>query len=59
MRIVAVLRDLFFAGGTASFAQRHHSLFPEYYNGEGVMMRQVPTAMVSLVATGVSATNGI
>jgi len=58
-RIVAVIRDLFFAGGTASFGQRFHTLFPTYYNGEGMMTRQVPIPMVALVATGVSITNAI
>ena len=57
VRIVAVLRDLFFAGGSASFAQRYHTLFPTYYNGNGVMMCQVPMPMVALVATAVSVTN--
>ena len=53
-RIITVLRDLFFAGGTASFAQRNHSLLPTYYNGGGAMLRQVPVPMVALVATAVS-----
>jgi hypothetical protein len=56
-RIITVLRDLFFAGGTVSFAQRYHSLFPTYYNGDGVVTRQVPMPMVALVATAVSVTN--
>jgi hypothetical protein len=53
-RIITVLRDLFFAGGAASFAERHHELFPTYYNGNGAMTRQVPAPMVALVATAVS-----
>jgi hypothetical protein len=40
-----------------SFAQRHHSLFPTYYNGDGAMTRQVPMPMLALIATAVSITN--
>jgi hypothetical protein len=53
-RIISVLRDLFFMGGTTSFGHRHYSLFPTYYNGDGLMTRQLPIPMVALVATAVS-----
>ena len=38
-RIITILRELFFAGGTMSFAQRHHSLFP--------MIRQLSAVCVT------------
>jgi len=48
-RIIRVIQELFFSGGSSSFAAGHDNLFtthgPEH---------EVPIPMVSLVATGVS-----
>ena len=48
-QIIWVIQELFFSGGSSSFAARHDNLFtthgPEH---------EVPIPMVSLVATGVS-----
>jgi len=52
-RIIMVLQDLFFTGGATSFASRYDASFTRYHDDASVT-REVPMAMVSLVATGVS-----
>ena len=54
-RIISALRNLYFTGGTNSFAQRFMYLFPTYELREGGDLKQeVPIHMVALVATAVS-----
>ena len=55
MRIIKVIRDLYFAGGRTSFAHRFKRQFPLHELDDGNMTREVPIPMVALVATGVSA----
>ena len=54
IRIINVIRDMFFTGGTSSFANRFHSHFPIHQRKDGVVSREVPISMVALVATAVS-----
>jgi len=53
-RIVAVIRELYFTGGSASFASRFGHLFPVHFGDNGQPSREVPVPMVALVATAVS-----
>ena len=53
-RIIAVLRDLYFSGGTSSFAHRFRRQFPVHESDGGTVMREMPVPMVALVATAVS-----
>ncbi|KAH9033901.1 hypothetical protein EDB85DRAFT_2144685 [Lactarius pseudohatsudake] len=55
-RIIAVIRDLYFTGGSTSFVSRFHHLFPTYQGENGVVSREVPMPMVALVATALYAT---
>ncbi|KAH9018580.1 hypothetical protein EDB84DRAFT_1566350 [Lactarius hengduanensis] len=55
-RIVTVIRDLYFTGGSTSFLARFHHLFPSYQGEDGVVRREVPMPMVALVATALYAT---
>ena len=55
-RIITVARDLFFTGGTSSYAHRFDALFPTSEGPDGVEVHEMPEAMLSLVATGVHAT---
>ena len=50
-RIISVIRDLCFAG---PFAERYRSRFPTFQGADGKVAREVPVAMVALVATAVS-----
>ena len=52
--IILVIWDLCFTGGSNSLAHRFHSRFPSF-EADGEVVYQVPTAMVALVATAVSA----
>jgi hypothetical protein len=52
-RIISIIRDLYFTGGTSSFAHRFRRRFPTHENNDGVILREVPIAMVALVATAV------
>jgi len=52
--ILNVIRDLYFAGGNKSFAHRFRQCFLVFKDEDGVLKREVPIAMVALVATGVS-----
>lgn len=54
IRIVNVIRELFFSGGSSSFATRYRDDFPIHQGSNGVVAREVPIAMVALVATAVS-----
>ena len=53
-RIIAVIRELCFTGGANSFADRYHLRFPTSEGDDGRVVREVPVAMVALVATAVS-----
>ena len=57
-RIIAVMHNLYFTGGTSSFAHRFRRQFPTHESDDGKVMRQVPIPMVALVATAVSAAPG-
>lgn len=52
--IITVIRDLCFTGGINSLAHRYRSRFPSFQTDEQVVY-EVPSAMVALVATAVSA----
>jgi len=54
-RIITVIRDLYFAGGTQSFCNRFVRLFPKYEDDHGVEVYEAPIPMVALVATGLYA----
>ena len=56
IRIINVIRDMFFTGGTMSFANCFRDKFPTHQGNDGVVSREVPVAMVALVATAVSDT---
>jgi len=45
---------MFFSGGSSSFANRFRSEFPIHQGNDGVVSREVPIAMVALIATAVS-----
>jgi hypothetical protein len=53
-RIIKVIQDLYFAGGSMSFASRFHRLFPVFRGSDAISRHEVPIAMVALVATAVS-----
>ena len=55
-RIITVIRNLFFTGGTSAYAYRLDSKFPRSRGPEGTLVREVPGAMLALVATAVRAT---
>ena len=55
-RIITVLRDVIFSGGTSSYARRFDALFPRTDGPDGVRVRRMPEPMLGLVATGVCAT---
>ncbi|KAF8262615.1 hypothetical protein EI94DRAFT_1704624 [Lactarius quietus] len=52
--IISVLCALFFTGAVP-FVQRHAKHFPSYQAAEGTANREVPKAMVAIVATGLYA----
>ncbi|KAF8464506.1 hypothetical protein DFH94DRAFT_686605 [Russula ochroleuca] len=54
-RIILVIRDLYFLGGSTSFAHQFASLFPMHLGPNGVTMCEVPIPMVALVATALYA----
>jgi len=51
-----MIRDLFFSGGVSSYACRFRQCFPTSQNHDGMMVHEVPVAMVALVGTAVSST---
>lgn len=53
-RIISVIRDLFFAGGVSSFANRFERFFPTFEGHNGLQVRMVPVPMLALVGTAVS-----
>jgi hypothetical protein len=53
-RIITVIRDLYFSGGSTSFASRFHHIFPVFRDSEAKPRYEVPIPMVALVATAVS-----
>ncbi|KAN0126122.1 hypothetical protein V8E53_015374 [Lactarius tabidus] len=53
--IISAIRDLYFTGGSASFARRFLYLFPTYEYCEGQINHEVPIPMVALVATALYA----
>ncbi|KAH9041566.1 hypothetical protein EDB85DRAFT_2139668 [Lactarius pseudohatsudake] len=55
-RIITVIRDLYFTGGSTSFVSRFHHLFVSHRGEDGVERREVPMSMVALVATALYAT---
>ncbi|KAH8986506.1 hypothetical protein EDB83DRAFT_2535738 [Lactarius deliciosus] len=55
-RIITVIRDLYFTGGSTSFVSRFHHLFMSHRGEDGVEHREVPMPMVALVATALYAT---
>ncbi|KAN0123161.1 hypothetical protein V8E52_003114 [Russula decolorans] len=55
IRIINVIRDLYFGGGAHSFVNRFRSQFPVHQGNDGVVLREVPIAMVALVATALYA----
>ncbi|KAF8257052.1 hypothetical protein EI94DRAFT_1843047 [Lactarius quietus] len=54
-RIITVIRDMYFTGGSASFAKKYNYLFPIFEGRKGEMI-EVPVPMVALVATALYAT---
>ena len=52
-RIVTIIRDLYFLGGTNTFANQFKDLFPMHRGIGGELRREVPIPMVALVATAV------
>jgi len=54
-RIIKVIRDLYFTGGSPSFASRFHHLFPVFRDSDAIWKHEVPIAMVALVATALYA----
>jgi len=57
VRIITVIRNLFFTGGTLAYAHRYDHKFPRFRGNDGVVVREVPAAMLALVATAVSLTD--
>ncbi|KAF8269869.1 hypothetical protein EI94DRAFT_1699179 [Lactarius quietus] len=55
-RIIAVIRELYFTGGTTSFASRFGHMFPVHFGNNGSPSRGVPIPMVALVATALYTT---
>ena len=51
-----MIRNLFFSGGTSAYAQRFDSKFPRFTDPAGVVLHQMPDAMLALVATAVRVT---
>ncbi|KAN0127628.1 hypothetical protein V8E53_014559 [Lactarius tabidus] len=54
--LVKFIRELYFAGGTTSFANQYRDLFPLHRGDNGQLSREVPIPMVALVATALYAT---
>jgi hypothetical protein len=56
-RVIQVIRDLYFSGGIGSFVTQFGAGFPTSEDEAGMVVYEVPVAMVALVSTAVSATN--
>ena len=52
--IITVIRDLYFSGGTNTFASQFKDLFPIHRGINAELWHEVPIPMVALVATAVS-----
>ena len=52
-RIIRVIRELYFTGGSSSFAARFEHLFRRTQGHGGGITYEVPVPMVALVVTGV------
>jgi Domain of unknown function (DUF6532) len=52
-RLITTIRDLYFRGGATSFATRFDHIFIRR-NGNSPIVREIPSAMLCLVATAVS-----
>ena len=55
-RIIAAIQDSYFSGGSLSVAHRYSSQFPTFQRSDGVVVHEVPKAMLALAATAVSPT---
>ncbi|KAF8264343.1 hypothetical protein EI94DRAFT_1805985 [Lactarius quietus] len=55
-RIITVIQDLYFTGGSMSFASQFGHLFPVHFGDNGRPSCEVPVPMVALVATALYAT---
>ena len=53
-RIIAIIQDLYFMGGSTSFASQFDDRFPVSQDSNGVSRHEVPIPMVALAATAVS-----
>lgn len=51
--IIKVIQDLYFTGGSMSFASQFDHLFPKHHGDDGKIRCEVPIPMVALVATAV------
>lgn len=54
-RIISIIRELYFSGGSTSFANRFHHRFPQSEDSNAVGRYEVPISMVALVATALYA----
>jgi hypothetical protein len=54
-RIITVIRDMYFIGGSMSFARRYESQFPTWRDNKGNIRREVPVPMLALAATALYA----
>jgi hypothetical protein len=52
-RIISVIQELYFTGGSGSFASRFDGWFPTYQGPNGDTRQEVPIPMLALVATAV------
>jgi len=48
------MQDLYFTGGRSSFAAQFDYRFPTHAGVDGKLHKQIPVAMVALVATAIS-----
>ncbi|KAH9075025.1 hypothetical protein EDB83DRAFT_2515878 [Lactarius deliciosus] len=55
-RIISIIRDLYFTGGSSSLATRFEDQFPTHQGPDGDFNQEVPISMVALVATALYAT---
>ncbi|KAH9174429.1 hypothetical protein EDB89DRAFT_2149430 [Lactarius sanguifluus] len=55
-RIISIIRDLYFTGGSSSLATRFEDQFPTHQGPDGDINQEVPISMVALVATALYAT---
>jgi hypothetical protein len=53
-QIIEVIQDLYFASGGHTFVNCFGNWFPTFQDDDGVVVCEVPMAMVTLVATVVS-----